>query len=68
MLAEYQITLAPQTIETADPKGKATLEKARAQVGFIPNVYARMVNSPDLLETYLSGYHRSHRWGCRPAG
>lgn len=56
MLAEYQITLPPQTIESADPKGKAVLDKALAQVGFIPNMYARMVNSPGLLETYLGGY------------
>lgn len=56
MEAEYQITLPPQTIESAEPEATAVLEKAQAQVGFIPNMYARMVNSPGLLETYLSGY------------
>jgi uncharacterized peroxidase-related enzyme len=32
------------------------LEQAERQVGFIPNMYARMVNSPGLLDTYLHGY------------
>lgn len=32
------------------------LEQALAQVGFIPNMYALMVNSPGLLKTYLEGY------------
>ena len=31
-------------------------DRAQGQVGFIPNMYARMVNSPGLLETYLDGY------------
>ncbi|GAB4180833.1 MAG: carboxymuconolactone decarboxylase family protein [Rhodocyclaceae bacterium] len=56
MLAEYRITLPPQTIENAPPAAKAVLEKALAQVGFIPNMYARMVHSPGLLDTYLHGY------------
>lgn len=56
MLAEYQITLSPQTIDNAEPPAKAVLDKALAQVGFIPNMYARMVHSPGLLETYLGGY------------
>lgn len=56
MLAEYQLTLEPQTIENAPPKARAVLEKALGQVGFIPNMYACMVNSPGLLDTYLHGY------------
>jgi uncharacterized peroxidase-related enzyme len=56
MLAEYQITLPAQTIETAEPKGKTLLETAQANLGFIPNMYRNMVNSPGLLETYLTGY------------
>jgi len=34
------------------------LETAKAQMGFVPNMYANMVNSPGLLETYLLGYKR----------
>ncbi len=56
MTSEYKITLAPGTIENAEPAAKAVLEKAQEQVGFIPNMYAMMVNSPGLLDTYLDGY------------
>jgi uncharacterized peroxidase-related enzyme len=56
MLAEYQITLPAQTVDSAEPKGKALLESAKAKLGFVPNMYANMVNSPGLLEAYLTGY------------
>jgi len=56
MSAESRLTLAPQTIEEAGPEAKAVLEKAKAQVGFIPNMYAFMANQPALLDTYLHGY------------
>lgn len=56
MLSEYRLTLAPQTLDNAGPEARAVLEKAKAQVGFIPNMYARMANSPGLLATYLDGY------------
>lgn len=56
MLCEYQLTLPVLGLDSADGRGRAVLEKAKAQVGFIPNMYARMVNSPGLLETYLDGY------------
>lgn len=50
------LDLPPQTLETATGQAKALLETAKKQVGFIPNMYANMVNSPGLLETYLTGY------------
>lgn len=56
MLAEQPLSLPPQTLDDAAPDVRAVLEKAQAQVGFIPNMYARMVNSPGLLQTYLDGY------------
>ena len=58
MTNEYRLTLSPKTLHNADPKAKAVLERAKAQVGFIPNMYAGMANSPGLLETYLDGYDR----------
>ena len=58
MTAEYKLTLAPKTLENADPPARAVLEKAKAQIGFIPNMYAGMAHSPGLLETYLDGYAR----------
>ncbi|MGL3662837.1 carboxymuconolactone decarboxylase family protein [Pseudomonas aeruginosa] len=56
MLSEYQLNLPDLDLATTDERGQAVLQKAKAQVGFIPNMYARMVNSPGLLETYLDGY------------
>lgn len=35
---------------------KTVLDKAKAQVGFIPNMYAGMANAPAVLDTYLHGY------------
>jgi uncharacterized peroxidase-related enzyme len=58
MTSEYKFTLSPKTLSNADPKAKAVLEKTKAQAGFMPNMYAGMVNSPGLLETYLDGYAR----------
>ncbi|SMF84009.1 uncharacterized peroxidase-related enzyme [Tistlia consotensis] len=58
MTAEYQLNLPFWSVETVGPDARAVLEKAKAQVGFIPNMYAGMVNSPGLLETYLDGYQR----------
>lgn len=56
MLAEYQVTLPPITLDTAEGAAKEVLQKALKQVGFVPNMYANMVNSPGLLNTYLDGY------------
>jgi uncharacterized peroxidase-related enzyme len=58
MSSTYQLTLSPKTLESAEPKAKSVLAKAQSQVGFIPNMYAVMANSPALLETYLDGYAR----------
>lgn len=58
MTSEYKLSLSPQTLRKAQPKARAVLERAKAQVGFIPNMYAGMANSPGLLETYLDGYDR----------
>lgn len=56
MTAEYRLTLPLITSAQANPRAREVLEKAKAQVGFIPNMYAGMVNLPGLLETYLLGY------------
>lgn len=58
MKSEYRLNLPPKTLDNADPKSRTVLEKAKAQTGFIPNMYAGMANSPGLLETYLDGYIR----------
>lgn len=61
MSAEYRLTLPFNTLENADPKAREVLEKAKAQLGFIPNMYAGMANAPGLLDTYLDGYARFRR-------
>lgn len=40
----------------AEGAQKQVLDKAQAQVGFIPNMYANMANAPAVLDTYLHGY------------
>lgn len=61
MTAEYKTALAPLTDGTDEQN--RVLAKAKASVGFVPNMYAGMVNSPGLLETYLDGYARFRNSG-----
>lgn len=56
MTAEYKLTLPAITSDKADSDQKKLLDQACAALGFIPNMYSLMVNSPGLLETYLQGY------------
>jgi len=58
MTTDYKLTLPAVSLETAAPQARAVLDKAKAQVGFIPNMYGGMANSPALLDTYLDGYER----------
>lgn len=56
MSPNYRLTLAPRTTSDAEPRAKAGLESAQKQLGFIPNMYAYMANSPILLDSYLYTY------------
>jgi uncharacterized peroxidase-related enzyme len=56
MSSTYKLTLAPKTLEDADPKAKTVLEKTKAKMGMVPNMYGMMANSPAMLETYAQGY------------
>ena len=49
------------TLESAPPEGRAVLERARQQIGMIPNMYGYMAHIPGLLETYLFGYDKFRR-------
>jgi len=42
------------TTETAPEKSKEILEGVKSKLGFVPNLYAVMAESPELLEAYLS--------------
>lgn len=58
MSQQPTLSLPLQTMEGGSPRAKEVLEKALKQVGFIPNMYGYMVNSPALLDTYLFGYNQ----------
>lgn len=49
-------SLKPVDPAHAEGAQKQILDKAKAQVGFIPNMYANMANAPAVLDTYLHGY------------
>lgn len=59
MASEYRLTLPPKTLQNTEPRATALLERAKAQVGFIPNMYAGMANSPGLLETTTTASART---------
>lgn len=48
--------LQPVAHASAQGSQKEILDLALKQVGFIPNMYANMVNAPAVLSTYLHGY------------
>jgi uncharacterized peroxidase-related enzyme len=56
MPADYQLKLTAKTIEDAAPKARMGLQQAQEKLGFIPNMYTRMANSPGLFDTYQQGY------------
>lgn len=58
MTDAYRMQTPLVTLEAADGNARQALEKAQAQLGFVPNMYGAMANSPGLLETYLFGYDR----------
>ena len=49
--------LVPIEDTTANQEQSAILERAKKQVGFIPNMYRTMANLPAFLDTYLHGYN-----------
>jgi uncharacterized peroxidase-related enzyme len=58
MAAEFKLSMSLKSVGDADEKGRELLQKAKSQLGFVPNMYAGMVNSPGLLATYMDGYER----------
>jgi uncharacterized peroxidase-related enzyme len=54
--AEHRLGLPARTEDDPEPAVAAVLQKAKAGIGMIPNMYANMANVPGLLETYLTGY------------
>lgn len=58
MTQPYHLNLPPIDPEQATPEAREVLERARRQVGRLPNMYLMMANLPALLDTYLYGYDR----------
>lgn len=56
MLSEYKMALPLRTVENAEPEARELLESTQKKLGFIPNMYFAMANSPSLLGTYIKGY------------
>ncbi len=69
MTSTYRIkTLPLLSIEETQGKAKASLVKAKQQLGFVPNMYGAMANEPALFEAYASGYAAFRReCGFSPA-
>ncbi len=55
---KFKTTLDSVTLDKADEAQKPLLETSQKQMGMIPNMYANMVNSPGVMETYAVGYDR----------
>lgn len=65
---KFKFSLTPVTLETAKGQQKPLLEQSLQDSGMIPNMYANMVNSPGLMDTYAIGYtHFRKESGFSPA-
>lgn len=51
-----RLTLEKKSRDNAEPRAKAALKSVQKGLGFIPNMYANMADSPGALETYGAGY------------
>lgn len=56
MNSEYKLLLSPINIDAAQESVKSTLQQAKRSLGFLPNMYRNMANSPALLKAYLFSY------------
>lgn len=55
-MENYLMNLKQVDEGSADERQKPIIQNAIKKNGGLPNMYANMVNSPGLLETYLHGY------------
>ncbi len=62
-MTDFKMSLSAVTLETANDDQKPLLESPLKSMGMIPNMYANMVNSPGLMETYAVGYERFRKFG-----
>lgn len=62
-MTDFKMSLSAVTLATANEYQKPLLESPLKSMGMIPNMYANMVNSPGLMETYAVGYERFRKFG-----
>ncbi len=68
MQAEHKLTLPTMHPDQAEPLARDRLREAQKKLGFVPNMYNVMANSPGLLDTYIHGYnHFRESSGFTPA-
>lgn len=58
MSNQQLIHLPVNGLQSENKKIREVLESAQKKLGFIPNMYAYMVNAPHMLESYLLGYDK----------
>ncbi len=58
MKAGHKFNLPSLDADNAGEIAAARLKESKAKLGFVPNMYAVMANSPGLLDTYMHGYDR----------
>lgn len=56
MTREPLLDMSPTTLETAQGEAETLLSGAKANLGFVPNMYTYMANLPGVLSGYLSTY------------
>lgn len=64
MSAEYKINLPLVTDADAQGAAKTILENTKSSLGFVPNMYRTMANSPGYLSTYAHGYTAFRQGSC----
>ncbi|MGF1671598.1 MAG: carboxymuconolactone decarboxylase family protein [Balneolaceae bacterium] len=57
MSTQTKIKFEPVTIETAQEPAKSTLQQAKNNLGFVPNMYEFMAVNPSLLSSYTASYN-----------
>ena len=56
MTAAFKIGLPPVTDDMATGAAKDIISDTQSKLGFVPNMYRTMANSPGFLSTYAHGY------------
>jgi uncharacterized peroxidase-related enzyme len=57
MSVQTKFKFEPVTLENAEEPAKSTLQQAKNNLGFVPNMYEFMAVNPSLLTSYTSSYN-----------